>query len=105
MVILLLFNQADRFTVTQIKKLTNIEEDKLIQILEYFVKGNILKVIRSEEREEQQESLCSQQQNEESIENSSEADTQQLNEEVTSKYENLRITLDTILGLQLNYYP
>ncbi|VDL57662.1 unnamed protein product [Hymenolepis diminuta] len=104
MIILLLFNQADRFTVAQIKKLTNIEEDKLIQILEFLVKGDILKVIRSEEREEQQESSCFQPQNGEIVENPSEADTQQLNKEVTSKHENLRITLDTILGLHLNYY-
>lgn len=51
--ILMLFNNANCYTVRQITQLTNVEEYQVIQILNYFLKKRILMVAESDGSEEQ----------------------------------------------------
>ncbi|VDO06048.1 unnamed protein product [Rodentolepis nana] len=101
MVILLLFNKADRFSVRQIKNATSIEEDKLIQILQYLINEGILNVVGREENAGKQSPKP---QKRKLVDYPPEAHTQQLNnEEVSSQQEDPNITLDTTLTLRLKH--
>ncbi|VUZ46751.1 unnamed protein product [Hymenolepis diminuta] len=51
--ILMLFNNANCYTVRQITQLTNVEEYQVIQILNYFLQKRILMVTESDGSEEQ----------------------------------------------------
>ncbi|KAM3175386.1 hypothetical protein ACTXT7_008654 [Hymenolepis weldensis] len=81
--ILMLFNNANCYTVRQITQLTNIEEYQVIQILNYFLKRRILMVAESDGSEEQL--------------------TQQQMERSASTTSIPTLTEDTLITLYFNY--